>query len=46
MDLVEVWRSVRAGGDTKTRTSPRTLALPALAVEVLREHKARQAEAC
>ncbi|HEY9289911.1 MAG TPA: site-specific integrase [Microlunatus sp.] len=43
--LVEVWRSVRAGGDTKTRTSRRTLALPALAVLVLKEHKARQAEA-
>lgn len=42
---VEVWRSVRPGGDTKTRTSRRTLALPARAVTLLREHKARQAEA-
>ena len=25
---MRVWRSVRAGGDTKTRTSRRTLALP------------------
>ena len=25
---VEVWRSVRVGGDTKTRKSRRTLALP------------------
>jgi integrase len=41
---VEVWRSVRAGGDTKTRKSRRTLALPGLAVERLREHKKRQAE--
>jgi integrase len=42
---VEVWRSVRATGDTKTRKSRRTLALPAAAVTVLREHKQRQAEA-
>lgn len=40
---VEVWRSVRAGGDTKTRKSRRTLALPSLAVQELRAHKARQA---
>lgn len=40
---VEVWRSVRAGGDTKTRKSRRTLALPALVVDRLREHKIRQA---
>jgi integrase len=32
-----VWRSVRAGGDTKTRKSRRTLALPARCVTVLRE---------
>ncbi|OEJ25816.1 integrase [Streptomyces agglomeratus] len=30
-----VWRSVRRGGDTKTRKSRRTLALPARCVEVL-----------
>ena len=30
-----VWRSVRAGGDTKTRKSRRTLALPARCVEAL-----------
>ncbi len=30
-----VWRSVRAGGDTKTKKSRRTLALPARCVEVL-----------
>ena len=41
---VEVWRSVRAGGDTKTRKSRRTLALPALAVEKLREHRREQAK--
>jgi integrase len=33
---VAVWRSVRARGDTKTRRSRRTLALPQLAVEALR----------
>ena len=32
---VAVWRSVRARGDTKTRTSRRTLALPQLAVTAL-----------
>jgi integrase len=32
---VAVWRSVRARGDTKTRTSRRTLALPELAVTAL-----------
>lgn len=40
---IEVWRSDRAGGDTKTRKSKRTLALPAQAVEQLRKHKSRQA---
>ena len=29
---VAMWRSVRAGGDTKTRKSRRTLALPRLCV--------------
>jgi len=42
---VEVWRSVRAGGDTKTKKSRRTLALPALAMQRLKEHKTRQAQA-
>ena len=42
---VEVRRSVRAGGDTKTRKSRRTLALPTLAVAKLREHRSRQAQA-
>lgn len=41
---VEVWRSVRVSGDTKTRRSRRTLALPSMAVRVLRDHKRRQAE--
>ena len=40
---VEVWRSVRQGGDTKTRKSKRTLALPDLCVEALRRQRAQQA---
>jgi integrase len=36
-----VWRSVRAGGDTKTRKSRRTLAL-ARCVEALRAQRVRQ----
>ncbi|MCP9207098.1 site-specific integrase [Streptomyces sp. NEAU-Y11] len=35
---IAVWRSVRAGGDTKTRKSRRTLALPARCVDVLWQH--------
>jgi integrase len=34
---IMVWRSVRAGGDTKTRKSRRTIGLPARCVAVLRE---------
>lgn len=37
-----VWRSVRAGGDTKTRKSRRTLALPKRCVDVLKRHQAAQ----
>ena len=33
---IEVWRSVREGGDTKTRKSRRTLALPQRCVDALR----------
>ncbi|MGH3798047.1 MAG: site-specific integrase [Pseudonocardiaceae bacterium] len=40
---IEVWRSVRATGDTKTKKSRRTLALPLQAVTALRAHKAQQA---
>jgi integrase len=37
---VAVWRSVRVGGDTKTRKSRRTLALPARCIEALhRQHE-------
>lgn len=39
---VRVWRSVRAGGEVKTRQSRRTLRLPEPAVVVLRAHRARQ----
>lgn len=35
---IAVWRSVRSTGDTKTRKSRRTLALPARCVEVLWQH--------
>ncbi len=41
---VDVWRSVRAHGDTKTKKSRRSLGLPRMAVEVLREHLQRQAD--
>ncbi len=34
---IYVWRSVRAGGDTKTKKSRRSLALPKRAAEALRE---------
>ncbi len=39
---IAVWRSVRAGGDTKTRKSRRTLALPARCVEALLDHWVNQ----
>jgi integrase len=42
---IRVWRSVRAGGDTKTRLSRRTLGLPAAAVEALDKHRAAMQEA-
>jgi integrase len=41
---VFVWRAERAGGDTKTAKSRRTLALPRKCVEALREHRVRQAK--
>lgn len=37
---MRVWRSVRAGGDTKTRKSRRSLALPQHAVDALTAHRA------
>ncbi len=39
---VAVWRSDRAGGDTKTPRSRRTLKLPEIALTALRERKAAQ----
>jgi integrase len=39
---IQLWRSVRAGGETKTKWSRRTLELPALCVDALREHRHRQ----
>lgn len=39
---VEVWRSVRDGGDTKTKKSKRTLALPARCIEALRKRRVQQ----
>jgi integrase len=41
---VFVWRAERAGGDTKTPKSRRTLALPRKCVEALREQRVRQAK--
>ncbi|RSD20101.1 site-specific integrase [Amycolatopsis eburnea] len=40
---VNVWRSVRAGGDTKTKKSRRSLALPGRAIEALTRQERRQA---
>src|SRR5262245_35325130 len=42
---IDVWRSIRAHGDTKTKKSRRSLGLPTMAVDVLREHQQRQAAA-
>jgi integrase len=42
---IDVWRSVRAHGDTKTERSRRTLALPQIANDALRAHRAEQANA-
>jgi integrase len=39
---IQLWRSVRAGGETKTKRSRRTLVLPALCVDALRDHRRRQ----
>jgi integrase len=41
---IYVWRSERFGGDTKTRKSRRTLALPQRCVDALREQRKRQAK--
>jgi integrase len=39
---VAVWRSVRKGGDTKTKKSRRTLALPDRCVRLLKQHRLEQ----
>jgi integrase len=39
---VEVWRSVRDGGDTKTLKSRRTIALPTFIVKILLAHREAQ----
>lgn len=39
---IDVWRSVRAGGDTKTPKSRRSLAIPRRCADVLRTQQARQ----
>ncbi|SNR87325.1 Site-specific recombinase XerD [Haloechinothrix alba] len=41
---VSVWHSVREGGDTKSRKSRRTLAMPHRCVVALRLHRLRQRE--
>ncbi len=41
---IAVWRSVRAEGETKTPKSRRTLALPALCVDALRQQRLLQDE--
>ncbi len=42
---IMVWRSVRAGGDTKTEKSRRTLAMPKRCADALKAHRERQAVA-
>jgi integrase len=39
---IAVWRSVREGGDTKTKRSRRSLALPMRCVEALKTHQEQQ----
>jgi integrase len=39
---IQVWRSDRDGGDTKTEKSRRTLALPRRCIEALRLHRVQQ----
>ncbi|MFL6144345.1 MAG: tyrosine-type recombinase/integrase [Labedaea sp.] len=43
---VDVWRSVRAGGDTKTPKSRRSLAIPQRCVDALRAQQVRQDTMC
>src|SRR5687767_11730249 len=41
---LEVWRSIRAHGDTKTRKSRRTIDLSGLCVDALRAQRVQQAK--
>jgi integrase len=41
---IDVWRSTRAGGDTKTPKSRRSLRLPQVGVEALEKRRAAEAE--
>ncbi|SED10523.1 Site-specific recombinase XerD [Streptomyces sp. 3213] len=43
---VDVWRSVRRHGDTKTRKSRRSLAMPRQAALVMKAHKRREQVKC
>ncbi|MFJ7967048.1 tyrosine recombinase XerC [Streptomyces sp. NPDC096324] len=43
---VDVWRSVRQHGDTKTRKSRRSLAMPQQVVAVMKAHQRRERAAC
>ncbi|MFK8907567.1 tyrosine recombinase XerC [Streptomyces sp. YS-3] len=43
---VDVWRSVRRNGETKTQKSRRSLTMPYQAASVLRAHKERQMRSC
>lgn len=40
---IMVWRSVREGGDTKTRKSRRSLALPQRCIDALKAHQTKRA---
>ncbi|MEU3642902.1 site-specific integrase [Lentzea sp. NPDC034063] len=42
LPAISVWRSVREGGDTKTRKSRRTLAMPTRCIEALKAHRIHQ----
>ncbi|MFF7438692.1 tyrosine-type recombinase/integrase [Streptomyces sp. NPDC008122] len=43
---IDVWRSVRRRGETKTRKSKRSLTMPHYAAAVLAQHRQRQQDEC
>ncbi|MFC9338811.1 tyrosine recombinase XerC [Streptomyces sp. NPDC057020] len=43
---IDVWRSVRRRGETKTRKSKRSLTMPHYAADVLSQHRQRQQDEC